>query len=251
MGREIVLADRMDLHLLWDNDMRIFVKPIPKFLLDPDFWRDELNTENGTVGESRGNMRKVALGFLYTYACLISSETDFFIANEKRLLPRHADDTIIKWANWKQLVRELLAYRGLDKVHPRFQRAELRLSRINIIHRITHITAFEPYLDGWRNYSSFFHDNLAWIAAGTVYVAVVLTAMQLGLATQRLQRNAAFQQASHGFTVFAIIGPICAFSGVIMRALFDLITHLPRILRDRAEQMQRTSAADRTLPFTN
>ncbi|KAK7428297.1 hypothetical protein QQZ08_005194 [Neonectria magnoliae] len=251
MGREIVVADRMDLHLLWDNDMRIFLKPIPWFLLDPGLWKHELNTESGAAVESCGDLRKVALGFLYTYACLVSSETDFFVANEKRLLPRHTDDKIIEWKDWKRLVRELLESYKPDDIHPRFLRAELRLSRINVIHGITHISAFEPLLDGWRNYSSFFHNNLAWIAAGTIYIAVMLTAMQLGLATQRLQGNAAFQQASYGFTVFAIIGPICAFGGIMMWALIDLITHLPGILRDRAEQMQRISAADRTLPFTN
>ncbi|KAK0641458.1 hypothetical protein B0T16DRAFT_334880, partial [Cercophora newfieldiana] len=33
MGREIAIADRMDLHLLWTN-RKLFVKPIPRFLLD-------------------------------------------------------------------------------------------------------------------------------------------------------------------------------------------------------------------------
>ena len=43
----------------------------------------------------RGIARKVALGFLYTYACLISSESDFHIANKTRLLPRNEDGTPI------------------------------------------------------------------------------------------------------------------------------------------------------------
>ncbi|KAK0743983.1 hypothetical protein B0T18DRAFT_416303 [Schizothecium vesticola] len=37
MGREIAIADRMDLHLLGANKGRLFVKPIPRFLLDPVF----------------------------------------------------------------------------------------------------------------------------------------------------------------------------------------------------------------------
>lgn len=36
MGREIAIVDRIDLHLLWLNRGRLFVKPIPRFLLDLD-----------------------------------------------------------------------------------------------------------------------------------------------------------------------------------------------------------------------
>ncbi|GAB1317806.1 hypothetical protein MFIFM68171_08016 [Madurella fahalii] len=42
VGREITIADRMDLHLLWANKGRLFVKPVPRFLLDPAFRRSNL-----------------------------------------------------------------------------------------------------------------------------------------------------------------------------------------------------------------
>lgn len=45
----------------------------------------------------RGGPGGVALGFLYTYACLVASESDFFVANQKRLLPRYVDDAPIAW----------------------------------------------------------------------------------------------------------------------------------------------------------
>jgi len=77
------------------------------------------------------------LGFQYTYACLISSETDFFTANEKRLLPRKADDATIEWEDWKTLARAIQAHHNDKKVHPCFLRPELRLGRINSIHRFT------------------------------------------------------------------------------------------------------------------
>jgi len=218
MGREIVIADWMDLHLLWANKGRLFVKPIPRFLLDSAFCCCNLQCPDGCAcynppaDTCPGIARKVALGFLYTYACLISSESDFHIANEARLLPRNDDDTLIKWADWKILARELLRVheRDPDVVHPRFLRAELRLSRINIIYRFTRLPPFHPYLRGWHNYGSLFRDNLAWMAAAAVFVVLVLTAMQVGLATERLQGNATFQQASYSFTIFAILGPICA-----------------------------------------
>ncbi len=55
MGRDIIVADQMDLHLLWGHDGRIFVKPLPAFPLVPDVWRRYLicsrpcTCENGTV----------------------------------------------------------------------------------------------------------------------------------------------------------------------------------------------------------
>lgn len=249
IGREIVVNDRMDLHLVWNNDGRIFLKPIPRFLLDPEFCQRNLECPHvGTCQDApaelcRENPRKVALGFLYTYACLISSESDFFVANEKHLLPRKPGDTRIEWAGWKKLAREILQIHQPGKVHPRFLRGELRLSRLNTIHRFTRLPPFDPYLRGWNNYGGFFRDSFAWIATATVFVALVLTAMQVGLATERLQGNANFQHASYGFTVFAILGPICAFVLVVLGALFNLVKDLPGVLQDILSNSQSAPSA--------
>ena len=244
MGRRIVVADRMDLHLLWAGDGRLFLKPVPSFLLDPGFGRSHLKCPDGCACRDplppscRADPRRVALGFLYTYACLVSSETDFFVANETRLLPRKADDSTIEWAAWKELARELLEKHDPDSVHPRFLRAELRLSRINAIHRLTRLPPLNPYLRGWNNYSSLFRDNLAWMGSSAVFIVLVLTAMQVGLATERLQVDAAFQRASYGFTAFAILGPMCVLSLVVLGALFNLIKDLPLLLGDLTAQLR-------------
>ncbi|KAK4444369.1 hypothetical protein QBC34DRAFT_185322 [Podospora aff. communis PSN243] len=37
LGREIIVAERMDMHLVWTTG-RITVKPVPRFLLEPRFW---------------------------------------------------------------------------------------------------------------------------------------------------------------------------------------------------------------------
>ncbi|KAK4656341.1 hypothetical protein QC762_0059390 [Podospora pseudocomata] len=170
--------------------------------------------------------------------------TDFHIANETRLLPRNEDDSPIKWADWKALARELLQVheRDPDVVHPRFLRAELRLSRINTIHRFTRLPPFHPYVRDWHSYSSLFHDNLAWMATAAVFLALVLTAMQVGLATERLQQDTTFQQASYGFTVFAILGPICAFGLVALGTLFNLVNDLLLLIgRRRNRAVHETS----------
>lgn len=68
----------------------------------------------------------------------------------------------------------------------------------------------------WNQYGTFFHDSLSWLAGSIVYVAVVLTAMQVGLATESLGGSNAFQSASYGFTVFSILGLLIAVSLIIL-----------------------------------
>ena len=251
-GRTIVKVDRIDLHLLWDNNGKLFLKPVPRFLLSAEFWQSNLRCPDGCLCDDpladdektcRAGPRKVALGFLYTYACLVPSETDFLVANEAYLLPRSlTDGAPIKWANWKQLVRELLESHDCDQVHPRFHRAELRLPRLDRIHRFTCLPPFTPYLRRRYNYGGFFRDNLAWMAAATVFIALVLTAMQVGLATDVLHENADFQRASYGFTVFAILGPICVFALLVLRALLTLAQDLPWLWGGKASARYRPKA---------
>ncbi|KAK4663288.1 hypothetical protein QC763_607260 [Podospora pseudopauciseta] len=263
LRRELSLGDLADMmqHLWFAGAKRppmplhshgkLLIKPVPRFLLDPAFCSTNLQCPDACAchdppaNTCRGIPRRVALGFLYTYACLVSSGSDFYIANEKHLLPYREDDKPLEWADWKILARELLQMyeRELDVVHPRFLRAELRLSRINIIHRLTSLPLFNPYLRGRHNYGSFFRDNLTWITTATVFIALVLTAMQVGLATERLKENAAFQQVSYGFTVFAILGPLCAFGLVVLDALFHLVKDLPLLLRGRRSR----TAPNRTI----
>ncbi|KAH7113587.1 hypothetical protein EDB81DRAFT_848696 [Dactylonectria macrodidyma] len=49
LGREIFVTERMDMHLVWTTG-RMLLKPIPRFLLEPDFWTKYLccSTQNET-----------------------------------------------------------------------------------------------------------------------------------------------------------------------------------------------------------
>jgi len=142
-------------------------------------------------------------------------------------LPWGTADATIEWAKWKQLAREVLEKHDPNKVHPQFVRSGLSLSRLNTINRFTRLPHFDPYLRGWRSYGNLFQDNLSWMATASVFVALVLTAMQVGLATERLQGNSGFQRESYGFTVFAILGPLRAFGLLAVAALFNLVKDLP------------------------
>ncbi|KAI3572904.1 hypothetical protein IWW34DRAFT_810936 [Fusarium oxysporum f. sp. albedinis] len=217
LSREIFITEKMDEHLVWTTG-RVFVKPIPRFLLEPRFWTGYLSCEQGcdcSVGEahSRGSIQecerrklwKCALGFLFSYAALIRHESDFLLAKEKNLLPEE-----VTWLGWISFVEQLNTEHIYPDIDPRFYHGELRLSRLNKIYHLSR-APLRGYGVRWNQYATFFQDNFAWLAGTTVYIALVLTAMQVGLATDSLKENDAFQSASYGFTVFSILGPlICA-----------------------------------------
>ncbi|KAE8373899.1 hypothetical protein BDV26DRAFT_296510 [Aspergillus bertholletiae] len=122
IGREIVVSEQMDLHLLWANDGRIFIKPLPRFLLDSKFWRRF---------------------FLHAAAKKTSS----------------------------------------------------------------------------------------------------LTFIAVGLATDRLKENKSFMAASYGFTVFAILGPLCAFGLVLFEAFYHFIKDLPWLLRRKPNSVYHSTGS--------
>ena len=55
--------------------------------------------------------------------------------------------------------------------------------------------------------------------------------MLVGLVTDQLKNNTSFMAAPYGFTVFAILGPLCAFGLVLLAALYNLMKDLPYLLR--------------------
>ncbi|CAG8235897.1 unnamed protein product [Penicillium salamii] len=245
IGRKILITEQMDLHLLWANDGRMFIKPLPRFLLEPSFWSENLScldscrckNTNSLPDCRKRQLRKCAMGFLYTYACLVSYESDFRIANDNHLLPRRMDESAITWGDWKDFVREILTHHHKDDTHPRFHRAELRLARLNNVHRFTQFPILEPYLRDRRTFSSLLHDNIAWLATATIFVALILTAMQVGLATDQFQKSKSFMAASEGFTVFAMLLPLCVFGFIILDLLHHLLKELPWLLRGQANPL--------------
>ncbi|KAM3470253.1 hypothetical protein MY5147_006520 [Beauveria neobassiana] len=220
LGREIFVTERMDMHLVWTAG-KMFLKPIPRFLLDPAFWAQYLccrecrcspDTSSATQMDCRRfGLHRRALGFLFSYAALLSHESDFRIAQEKHLLPPE-----VTWYGWRMLVEQLDTEHIYPRINPRFIHGELRLSRLNKIYAIAR-TPMRGYMARWDRYGAFFHDHFTWLASATVYIAIVLTAMQVGLATESLGHNHAFQSASYGFTVFSILGPLIAASVIVLQ----------------------------------
>ena len=233
VGRDIIVIEQMDLHLVWDEE-RVFLKPIPRYLLNQDFWKDFLTCKDRCASLALGyqrdesafyddkdthqvgqvicepcKLRRLANGFLGTYASLVSHENDLRIAKTSNLVPME-----ISWSQWRELVREWLAPEKKYDINIRYEYGELRLSRLNMIYRFTFLSPLRGYLYEYRTYHHFWNANLARIAAGFAYVIIVLTAMQVGLAADLLSKNNTFQRASYGFTIFSIVAPLI-FLGIL------------------------------------
>ncbi|KAJ5458451.1 hypothetical protein N7475_009839 [Penicillium sp. IBT 31633x] len=216
ISREITVDERIDMHMVWEPSQRIHLKPLPRYLLDFRFWDSHLvckepccaSVSDDTTQERKHctmELYKCALGFLSSYMALIQFESDFFIAQSYHLIPNN-----ITWEIWLKLNQELLANDAINpaNINSRYWFGELRLSRLNKIYAIRYAGVFRGYQFTYQTYGELFYDYLTPLTAATIYVALVLTAMQVGLATNRLGISSPFQDASYGFTVFAILGPL-------------------------------------------
>ncbi|KAF4161658.1 hypothetical protein CNMCM8927_004890 [Aspergillus lentulus] len=134
---------------------------------------------------------------------VITHESDFYIAKDKHLLP---PDEEFSWQGWMALVEQLRTESIYHRINPRFIYGELRLSRLNKIYRLSQRPFLRGYMSHWHQYGTFFQENFRWLASATIYIAIVLSAMQVGVATKALADNATFQLASYGFAVFAVLG---------------------------------------------
>jgi hypothetical protein len=61
---------------------------------------------------------------------------------------------------------------------------------ISILISIGRNTSFEVR---YNRYTVFFNYNFGWVLLPFIYMTIILTAMQVGLGTDKLQRNKRFQ----------------------------------------------------------
>ena len=235
-NRKIVKTEQADLHLLYYNDT-ILVKPLPSYLLCPTTWDLFLNPHI--------ELHKNACGFFLSYIWLIRSQLDFQIAKEKEyLLPEK-----LTWSNWKILVTQFLKEINADSLHQvneRYHFGELRLGRINTIYRISPGLFLDHfvrgYLYGYNRYVVFFQRNVGWVLVVLVWFGLILSAMQVGIAVNGLQDNAAFNKASYGFIIFSMVlvaALLGSVGGVFITVFFynmvAAIRHMHRAASERAE----------------
>ncbi|OJI84909.1 hypothetical protein ASPTUDRAFT_118164 [Aspergillus tubingensis CBS 134.48] len=218
MKRAIILTESPDEHLVWSPG-QILIKPVPEYLLDHEFWVQELCPHR--------ELHAAACGLLLSYAWLITGLIDFQLAKDERILPCD-----VTWDAWTLLIRQFLEWVDNENdddrcstslptekdyvsqpqpaiINKRYEFGELRLSRLNSLYRLAPVTfsvrnLVFGFLPSSTWYQEFFERNFSWILAVLVYMSVLLSAMQVGLATEALQGNQEFQRVCVVFTLASI-----------------------------------------------
>ena len=183
-GREIIVTENPRLHLVWIND-RVFVKPLPRYLLSYVFWSEYLSSEKSLSGstqeeqETCAKIRMSALGFLRTYYHLIQHESDFEIArNETRLLPSD-----VTWSEFCAFTKDFPDTSD-NAVSERYHYGEIRLTRLNLYAKLI-IGKFQyERVDG--QYGAFFARFYGPLLFIFDILSIVLGAMQVELGVETL-----------------------------------------------------------------
>ncbi|EUC50731.1 hypothetical protein COCMIDRAFT_584 [Bipolaris oryzae ATCC 44560] len=220
LRREIVIAEELDLHLVWAKS-RIFVKPLPDFLLNYKFWETYICCEP--------ELYRAACGLLYSYCGLIRFGHDLQVAQDCHLVNANLDYR--SWAEFARTILPNLNHRDSNTMDTRFHYGELRLHRLNTIYRYTpsklslssifrgfpHALSesYVPYMDQYNNAVSAFG-----------VIVIVLSAFNLSLSAHSQRPDADLQQAAYGFAIFAMV--LCA-ALIALFLVVPLITSLVTI----------------------
>lgn len=180
-GRVIHVSENPRLHLTW-LDGKIFIKPIPKYLLSHHFWStflctttEETHWNGGSPNHVIVDIRKAVLGLLRTFDYLIQSELDFDLALQHHLIPDKIGIT------YEAFIRFITHFTDLPDryVSPRYRYGTLRLSRLNawspiLLHRWR-------YHDVHRTYNSYFIRFFGPLIFAYASASVILEALQVAL----------------------------------------------------------------------
>lgn len=186
MHRNILITECPTLHLVW-YDSTIHIKPMPEYLLNWDFFNEYICPDD--------SLFKSACGFLYSYSKLIVHKSDFAIAKEAKLLPGSID-----WPAWCLFAPRIKNITS-ENINDRYLYGELRLRRLNQVYNFCR--GKMAYHSPYTQYDHYFTQNFAWLLLLFAYLTIVLTAMQVVLATPTVPKP--FADASYWFGVASII----------------------------------------------
>ncbi|KAJ7787385.1 hypothetical protein B0H13DRAFT_2395223 [Mycena leptocephala] len=181
LGRTIVVTEDARLHLLWYHD-RVFLKPLPPYLLSAAFWDVHLipprSTAHSSLPVDHIAFHHAAAGLIRSYAHLVHSDLDFRLAVQHGLLPASVPAD--------SFARFIARFSGLpdNAVAPRFRFGEMRLSRLNSWAPI--LLRRMEYVDLTRQYEEYFARYFPVLLFIFGVVSVLLGAMQVVLAVEAL-----------------------------------------------------------------
>lgn len=178
-GREVIVTEDPRLHLVWIYD-RIFIKPLPEYLLSHNFWTKYLLDANSPLGSKRTEILRAALGYLRTYDHLIRHESDFHLAqrDDLRLVPQSISyDDFCAFASDLSKIED-------SWVSARYSFGEIRLTRLNLYGKIfLRRFHFQQVHGQYGAYFSRYYGPLLFIFG---ILSLILSAMQVELAAEQV-----------------------------------------------------------------
>lgn len=217
LRREIVISEQLDLHLVWAKS-RIFITPLPDFLLNHEFWETHISCDP--------QLHRAACWLLYSYCGLIRYNHDLQVAQDNRLVNGHLDYRA--WTEFSRAILPNLNPEDSNTMDTRFKYGELRLNRLDTIYRYSPqklsvanflqgfphalTESYVPYMDQYNNAVSAFG---AFV--------IVLSAFNLSLSARK-NPDPDLQQAAYGFAIFAMILVATLLGLFLVLPAFHLLT---------------------------
>ena len=198
-GRAIVRTENPELHLVWISD-RVFVKPLPPFLLSHSFWKVVFEEATGPplLSADRELLYRSAVGYVRTYCHLIKHESDFEIAVQNHLVPLNI--TFEAFCGFIKDFRQVPD----SAVSARYRYGDLRLTRLNLWSKVF-LRKFK-FEEVAGQYSEYFFPLFQPLLFAFGTFSVLLSAMQVDLGVEQLQGvDSAWQTFSGVSRWFAII----------------------------------------------
>ncbi|KAL8811922.1 MAG: hypothetical protein Q9200_001420 [Gallowayella weberi] len=194
--RDIILTEDPGLHLVWEPG-RIFLKPLPSYMLSHAFWTHHLLT--GDIDGDRKLVTQAALGLLRSYHFCIRHRSDFRVAQTAHLIP---PDT--SWEQWCDFSTSFQCIQN-DQVAPRYHYGKLQLSRLHWLVRIYRRELNYYYIDGGYGDSFAIYYGPLLFVFGTL--SVLLSAMQVGMAVEQVQNRdwTTFWAVCRWFSVWSLM----------------------------------------------
>ena len=223
-GRKIIITEEARLHLVWYYD-RIFVKPLPEYLLSQNVWLDVLQA---VEKDDRDRLQRAARGYLRTYVHLIVHQSDFRIAQELHLVSND-----LTWDAFCAFAIDLRKTRDTD-VSGRYEYGEIRLTRLNFyskffLSRFHYHTVNAQY----GAYFAQFHGPVIFTFGSC---SIVLSAIQNILSFRQLEsldQKSIQLRLCRGFSIWSLVFVFSLMTFLILLLAYKIIREWDFTLKRR------------------
>lgn len=239
--REIIITEDPKLHLVWISG-RIFIKPLPRYLLSHSFWEKYLLSDTSPLGSKREQIKASALGYLRTYFYLVKHESDFRIAQDEKLC------LIPGKVTWVQFCHFSATFGNIDdlNVSARYRYGELRLTRLNIYVKLF-FKGFH-YHRVHRQYGAYFARFYGPLLFVFGVFSVVFSAMQVALTTEQVSSRhwTSLWNACRWFSIVTLVFLGSLISGLMLLLTGKFFREWRYALSDRYRSRKQEKAIQRT-----